>query len=91
MSITPHDYGFTFVRSVNPVVKLFADIYNFTIHWIRVDNWGYLLEDNVTFLGAVGMMQRREINITSATMIYMPARARHMDSGLESPQLVRSV
>lgn len=89
MNVIPHDYGFNFVRCPNPIVNLFAEKCNFTVRWVRVDNWGYLLEDNVTFSGAVGMMQRREINMTSATMIYMPTRAKYIDSGLEGPILVR--
>lgn len=89
MNFVPNNYGYTFIRSVNPVVKLISEYFNFTIRWIRVNDWGYILKDNFTYNGAMGMFQRKELDMMSATLIYTMPRALYVDSGLESPQLVR--
>lgn len=69
-------------RFGNQVGALLAEMFNFKIHWIRATTWGYLKKDNVTWTGCMGLLQRHEVNYSTADLLYMPPRHPVIDSGL---------
>ncbi|XP_063709130.1 glutamate receptor ionotropic, kainate 2-like [Culicoides brevitarsis] len=61
---------------------IFADMFNFTIKVKRASSSGYLKPYSSNWSGVTGMMQRKEIDISNAAMVYSVPRHPVIDSGL---------
>lgn len=70
------------LRCAYRFTKIFADMFNFQVKIKRASSSGYLKPYSTNWSGVTGMMQRKEIDISNAAMVYSVPRHPVIDSGL---------
>lgn len=59
-----------------------SELYNFRVHVIRTQSWGYLQEDNRSWSGQMGTLQRHDADLASGPLLFVPLRQSIADSSL---------